>query len=67
MKILLIVATAIAVIPVILSLFVKNMYLSDKYVVAALLSCIGLPYIHFRHNDVEDVDANGAPVDVEKA
>lgn len=32
MKILLIVATAIAIIPIILSLFVKDMYLSDKYV-----------------------------------
>ncbi|KAF5383397.1 hypothetical protein D9757_006152 [Collybiopsis confluens] len=49
MKILLIVATAIAVIPVSLSLFVKDMYLSDK------------------HNDVEDVDKSGMPVDIETA
>ncbi|KAJ3796196.1 drug:h+ antiporter [Lentinula aff. detonsa] len=49
MKILLIVATAIAVVPVILSFFVKDMYLSDK------------------HNDVEDIDANGTAADLEKA
>lgn len=40
MKILLIVATVVAVIPVGLSLFVKDMYLSDKYVVHSFLQFI---------------------------